>query len=109
MILGKKGNQIDAGYVFAPYIMMTTSSVVIDNTNTPKLRKYKISKIFNLDYKSDLFTPSKSISATKIINSNMYGVTGSSGTGSPTGSLGISGSSGTLISNRMRKIKNIFK
>lgn len=39
----------------------------------------------------------------------MYGVTGSSGTGSPTGSLGISGSSGTLISNRMRKIKNIFK
>lgn len=79
MILGKKGNQIDAGYVFAPYIMMTTSSVVIDNTNTPKLRKYKISKIFNLDYKSDLFTPFKSISSrysTKIINSNMYGIIG---------------------------------
>jgi hypothetical protein len=70
MLIGKKSN-LEAGYVFVPYIMTTTS------TDPCKLRKYKISKIFNLDYDYELFTPSKSISsryATKIINSNMYGV-----------------------------------
>jgi hypothetical protein len=76
MLIGKKSN-LEAGYVFAPYIMMTTSTGVLDKKSPCKLRKYKISKIFNLDYDYELFTPSKSISsryATKIINSNMYGV-----------------------------------
>jgi hypothetical protein len=76
MILGKKGEQLEPGYVFAPYVMATTESSDFFCRN---LRKSKISKIFNLDYHSGLFTPSKSISSrysTKIVNSSMYGVIG---------------------------------
>ncbi len=76
MLIGKKSN-LEEGYVFAPYIMMTTSTDVSYKRNPCNLRKSKISKIFNLDYDYELFTPSKLISsryATKIINSNMYGV-----------------------------------
>ena len=75
MLIGKKSN-LEAGYVFAPYIMMTTSTDVSYKRNPCNLRKSKISKIFNLDYDYELFTPSKLISsryANKIINSNMYG------------------------------------
>jgi hypothetical protein len=77
MLIGKKKSNLEEGYVFAPYMMTTSSIDVIDKKSPCKLRKYKISKIFNLDYDYELFTPSKSISsryATKIINSNMYGV-----------------------------------
>lgn len=78
MLLGKK-NSMDFGYVYAPYIMMTTSSQIIERKSVNDIRKSKISKIFNLDYNdtdNSLFNPSKSIKSrysTKIINSNLYG------------------------------------
>jgi hypothetical protein len=100
-----KSSNLEAGYVFAPYILMTTSTEVSDKRYRCNLRKSKISMIFNLDYNSDLFTPSKSISSrysTKIINSSMYGVIGTTGT---------IGTTGLYYNQWMRKlkIKNIFK
>lgn len=83
MLIGKKSN-LESGYVFAPYIMMTSAQgiqgrqgQVFSNFTNSELRKSKISKIFNIDYNSSYFNPSKSIKsryATKTVNSNLYGV-----------------------------------
>lgn len=91
-MLSKKSN-LEAGYVFAPYIMMTTNA---------EIRKIKISKIFNLNSKSI-----KSRYATKIVNSNSYGIAGSSGS---TGPIGVTGFSGLYYKQLKRKVKieNIF-
>jgi hypothetical protein len=76
MEIGKKGS-LEQGYVFAPYIPMTTTSVISGYTSKNVIRKRKISKIFDLglDVK-DEFSPSKSITSRyskKIINNNFYG------------------------------------
>lgn len=76
MLIGKKSN-LESGYVFAPYIMMTTSAQVVGNFTNSEIRKSKISKIFNLNYSNSYFNLSKSIKsryATKIVNSNLYGI-----------------------------------
>jgi len=75
-MLGKKSN-LEQGYVYAPYIPMTTSQVVVDYGSKNISRKRKINKIFDLglDVK-DEFSPSKSIMSRyskKIINNNFYG------------------------------------
>lgn len=78
-MLGKKG-KLESGYVFAPYIIQTTTSMVYDE---PYMRKYKINKIFKKGFIIDSnkpFSPKSSIKSRyskKIINSNMYGVIGS--------------------------------
>ena len=71
MVIGKKSS-LEQGYVYAPYIPMTTTSVVSGYTSKNVSRKRKISKIFNLglDIK-DEFSPSKSIMSRyskKVIN-----------------------------------------
>lgn len=76
MVIGKKSS-LEQGYVYAPYIPMTTTSVVSGYTSKNVSRKRKISKIFNLglDIK-DEFSPGKSIMSRyskKIINNNYYG------------------------------------
>ena len=76
MVIGKKSS-LEQGYVYAPYIPMTTTSVVSGYSSKNVSRKRKISKIFNLglDIK-DEFSPSKSIMSRyskKIINNNYYG------------------------------------
>jgi hypothetical protein len=77
MLIGKKSN-LETGYVYAPYIPMTTSQVVVDYGSSKKVnRKRKINNIFDLglDVK-DEFSPSKSIMSRyskKIINNNFYG------------------------------------
>jgi hypothetical protein len=76
MLIGKKSN-LEQGYVYAPYIPMTTSQVVVDYGSKNISRKRKINKIFDLglDIK-DEFSPSKSIMSRyskKIINNNFYG------------------------------------
>lgn len=76
MQIGKKSS-LEQGYVFAPYIPMTTTSVVSGYTSKNTTRKRKISKIFDLglDIEDD-FSPSKSIMSRyskKIINNNFYG------------------------------------
>lgn len=74
---GKKSSDLNPGYVWAPYISMTTSQVIVEYGSKNISRKRKINKIFNLvlDIK-DGFSPSKSIMSRyskKIINNNFYG------------------------------------
>jgi hypothetical protein len=79
MLIGKKSdNLIEPGYVYAPYIPMTTSQVVVDYGSSKKVnRKRKINNIFDLglDVK-DEFSPSKSIMSRyskNMVNSKYYG------------------------------------
>ena len=60
-MIGKKSS-LEQGYVFAPYIPMTTTSVIYGYTSKNVSRKRKINNIFGLglDVK-DEFSPSKSI------------------------------------------------
>ena len=76
MLIGKKGN-LEQGYVYAPYIPMTTAQTVVGYGSKNVIRKRKINKIFDLglDVK-DEFSPSKSIMSrysTKNINNKYYG------------------------------------
>jgi hypothetical protein len=62
--IGKKSSDLEPGYVYVPYIPMTTSQVIVDygSKNTSRMRK--INKIFNLglDIKDNWF-PKKSIAS----------------------------------------------
>ena len=76
MKIGEKSS-LEEGYVFAPYIPMTSTSIISEYYSKNISRKIKISNIFNLglDIKDD-FSPSKSIKSRyskKIINNNFYG------------------------------------
>jgi hypothetical protein len=73
----KSDNLIEPGYVYAPYIPMTTSQVIVDYGSKNISRKRKINNIFDLglDVK-DEFSPSKSIMSRyskKTINAKYYG------------------------------------
>ena len=73
----EKKSSLEPGYVYAPYIPMTTSQVVVDYGSKNISRKRKINKIFDLglDIK-DEFSPSKSIMSRyskKMVNSKYYG------------------------------------
>jgi len=62
--IGKKSSDLEPGYVWAPYIPMTTSATIVEYGSKNTIRKRKINKIFNLglDIK-DEFSPNKSISS----------------------------------------------
>jgi len=77
--MGKKSN-LEKGYVYAPYIPMTTSQVIVDYGSSKRInRKRKINKIFDLgldikDY--DTFSTNKSIMSRyskNIIDAKYYG------------------------------------
>ena len=73
--IGKKGG-LEPGIVFAPYILVTSSSIIVENKQITRMRK--LNKIYKKDreIKGDIFSPSKSISsryAKKIVNNNFYG------------------------------------
>ena len=60
--IGKKSSNLEPGYVWAPYIPMTTSSVIVEYGSKNVNRKRTISKIFDLDLNvKDEFSPNKSI------------------------------------------------
>ena len=76
MLIGKKSN-LEQGYVYAPYIPMTTSQVIVGYGFKNISRKRKINKIFDLglDIK-DEFLPNKSIMSRyskQVINAKYYG------------------------------------
>jgi hypothetical protein len=76
MLIGKK-DSLELGYVYAPYIPMTTSQVIVGYGSKNINRKRKINKIFDLglDVRDEL-SPSKSIMSRyskKIINNKYYG------------------------------------
>ena len=60
--IGKKSSDLEPGYVWAPYIPMTTSATIVGYGSKNTRRKRKINKIFNLglDIKDNWF-PKKSI------------------------------------------------
>ncbi len=74
--LGKKNELLEPGYVYAPYIPVTTTSVIVEYGSKKTIRKRKINKIFNLSLDiKDEFLPNKSISsryARRKINSKYY-------------------------------------
>lgn len=77
MKIGEKSSDLEPGYVWVPYVPITTSATIVEygSKNTSRMRK--INKIFNLglDIK-DEFSPSKSIMSRyskKIVNSKYYG------------------------------------
>jgi hypothetical protein len=78
MLIGKKSdNEGEPGYVYAPYIPMTTAQTIVGYGSKNISRKRKINNIFDLglDIK-DEFSPSKSIMSRyskKMINSKYYG------------------------------------
>ena len=62
--IGKKSSDLNPGYVWAPYIPMTTSQVIVEYGSKNTSRKRKINKIFNLSLDiKDGFSPSKSITS----------------------------------------------
>ena len=63
MIIEQK-NSLEEGYIWVPYIPMTTTTIVSEYSSKNVIRRRKINKIFNLglDIK-DEFSPSKSISS----------------------------------------------
>lgn len=64
--IGKKGSNLEPGYVWAPYIPMTTTNpVIVDGSFKSIIRKKKINKIFDLglNIKGDYFSPSKTLSS----------------------------------------------
>jgi len=76
MLIGKKSN-LEQGYVYVPYIPMTTSQVIVGYGFKNISRKRKINKIFNLglDIK-DEFSPNKSIMSRyskQFLNTKYYG------------------------------------
>lgn len=63
--IGKKSSNLEPGYVWAPYIPMTTNTIIVDGSFKSITRRGKINKIFNLglDIKGDYFSTSKSLSS----------------------------------------------
>lgn len=64
--IGKKSSNLESGYVWVPYIPMTTTNpVIVGSYFKSIIRRKKINKIFDLglDIKGDIFSPSKSLSS----------------------------------------------
>jgi hypothetical protein len=62
--IGEKSSDLEPGYVYVPYIPITTTSVISEYTSKNTSRMRKINKIFNLglDIKDNWFSK-KSISS----------------------------------------------
>jgi hypothetical protein len=62
--IGKKSSDLEPGYVWAPYIPMTTSATIVEYGSKNISRKRKINKIFNLGLNiKDNWFPKKSITS----------------------------------------------
>jgi hypothetical protein len=77
IIIGKKGVDKESGIIFAPYITLTSTTIIHGYETRNISRKRKINKIFKLELDiDDGFQSSKSISSRyskKIVNNNFYG------------------------------------
>lgn len=76
IIIGRKGVDIEPGIIFAPYIPMTSATIIHGYGTRNIRRKKKINKIFKLELDiDDVFQPSNSIMtrySKKMINKNFY-------------------------------------
>jgi len=76
IIIGKKGSNLEPGIVFAPYIPMTSCTIIHGYGTINIRRKKKINKIFKLELNiDDGFQPSNSMMtrySKKMINKKFY-------------------------------------
>jgi hypothetical protein len=77
MEIGKKGDTLESGYVFMPYIIQNSVNVIVESNKITRMKK--LNKIYKKDreIKGDIFSPSKSIQSRyskKIVNNNYYNV-----------------------------------
>lgn len=73
-LIGNKSENLEPGYVFAPYIMVQNTPTIVHSLKN-RIRKNKINKIYNLGLEPDSFI-SKSLTSrysTTAINNNFYG------------------------------------
>jgi hypothetical protein len=76
--IGNKG-QTETGYIWVPYLIQSSVTPIIINSDKSYIRKMKINKIFNKGFiidSSKTFQPKKSISSrysVATINTNYYG------------------------------------
>lgn len=74
IIARKSDSLIEPGYVYAPYIPISTTPQVVWYNSKNIIRKKKINKIFGLSLNiKDEFSPSKSISSRYSTKSIYYG------------------------------------
>lgn len=63
MLIGRKSEEsITQGYVFAPYIPLQTTDIVIDYTGRKIMRKSKINRIFDLNIDIKCESPTSIVS-----------------------------------------------
>ena len=78
IIIGRKGVDIEPGIIFAPYIPITSTTIIHGYGTRNIRRNKKINKIFKLELDIDIddgFQPSNSIMSRyskKMINKNFY-------------------------------------
>ena len=76
IIIGRKGVDIEPGIIFAPYIPMTSATIIHGYGTRNIRRNKKINKIFKLELNiDDEFQPSTPIMSRyskKMINKNFY-------------------------------------
>lgn len=75
MLVGRKSEElINPGYIFAPYIPLQTTDIVVDYSGRKIMRKSKINKIFelNIDIKCESPTSIVSRYTKKVINNKFY-------------------------------------
>lgn len=63
MLIGRKSEEsITQGYVFAPYIPLQTTDIVVDYFGRKTMRKSKISRIFDLNIDIKCESPTSIVS-----------------------------------------------
>lgn len=74
ILIGKKSEEINTGYVFAPYIPMQTTDISVEYTGKKTMRKSKINKIFQLGLDVKCESPTSIVSrlTKKVINNKFY-------------------------------------
>jgi hypothetical protein len=72
MLVGRKGKEVEPGYIFVPYVMTQSITTIIESKNY--FRKAKISRILGISYVDSMIPKLgiKSGYATKKINNNFY-------------------------------------
>lgn len=76
IIIGKKSSNLEPGIIFAPYIPMTSSTIIDSYVTRNIRRKKKINKIYKLELNiDDDFQPSNPMMtrySKKVINKKFY-------------------------------------
>ena len=74
ILLARKTEEINPGYVFAPYIPMQTTDISVEYSGKKTMRKSKINNIFQLKLDIKCESPMSIVSryTSKMINKGFY-------------------------------------